>query len=104
MCDIELALIDSFGPWSAVEVVEIGFAIVEIGGTEFTTAEFATAELATVELTVVEFWTAEFSVAEFGSNELSDVECVGSSEFVLIEFCCSCFTKMDNFNAWFYDL
>ena len=55
MCDIELALIDSFGPWSAVEVVEIGFAIVEIGGTEFTTAEFATAELATAEFTVVEF-------------------------------------------------
>ena len=60
MCDIELALIDSFGPWSAVEVVEIGFAIVEIGGTEFTTAEFATAELATAELA-----TAEFTVVEF---------------------------------------
>ena len=81
LCDIDLALIDSFGSWSAIEIVEIGFAIVEIGGTEFTTAEFTTAELATVEFTVVEFWT-EFSVAEFGSNELADVVCVGSSEFV----------------------
>ena len=58
LCDIELALIDSFGSWSAFEIVEIGFAIVEIGGTEFTTSEFATAEF-----TVVEFWTAEFTVA-----------------------------------------
>ena len=63
LCDIELALIDSFGSWSAIEIVEIGFAIVEIGGTEFTTSEFATAELATAEFTVVEFWTAEFAVA-----------------------------------------
>ena len=55
MCDIELALIDSFGSWPAFEIVEIGFAIVEIGGTEFTTSEFATSELATTQFTVVEF-------------------------------------------------
>ena len=60
LCDIELALIDSFGSWSAVEIVEIGFAIVETWGTEFTTAEFATVELATAEFTIAEFWTAEF--------------------------------------------
>ena len=108
LCDIELALIDSLGSWSAIEIVEIGFAIVETGGTEFTaefaTAEFVTAELATAEFTVVEFWTAEFAVAEFGSNELADVECVGSSEFVFTKFCCSCFIKTDNFNPWLYSL
>jgi hypothetical protein len=60
LCDIELALIDSFGSWSAIEIFEIGFAIVEIGGTEFTTAEFATAELATAELATVEFTVVEF--------------------------------------------
>ena len=100
LCDIELALIDSFGSWSAIEIVEIGFAVAEIGGTEFTTAEFATVEFAIAEFTDVEFWTAEFSVAEFGSNELADVVCVGGSEFVFTWFCCSCFTKVDNFNPW----